>query len=149
MDALNYKHARNDIDLSIFGANIDPSKFFHFCYNVQISSLWNNTLFLLSCIYMYLIVGEPNNHLDLSVQLNSTIAGLDNSILILLVLDLLFELVHKNSWNTSFSKKYPFLFWAKVVVISLLIIDNTVFYSLYTTFPLRPFRVLRPCNIYI
>jgi len=103
-------------------------------------------LFLLSCIYMYLIAGEPNNRLDLSVPMNSTIVGLDNSILALLILDLFFEVVHKNSWKTSFSKKYPFVFWAKVAIVSLLIIDNVVFYSLFATYPLRPFRVTRACT---
>ena len=96
-------------------------------------------------IYMYLIVAEPNNRMDL-VPRNDVVVGLDNSILILLILDAFFEIVHKNSWKASASKKYPFRFWAKIVILSLLIVDNIVFYSLFTTFPIRPFRILRACK---
>ena len=94
---------------------------------------------------MYLIVAEPNNRMDL-VPRNDVVVGLDNSILILLILDAFFEIVHKNSWKASASKKYPFRFWAKIVILSLLIVDNIVFYSLFTTFPIRPFRILRACK---
>jgi hypothetical protein len=57
MDALNYRQARNDPDLSTVISHIDTSKFFHFCYFVQTQSLWSDILFVFSFIYMYLIVG--------------------------------------------------------------------------------------------
>lgn len=95
---------------------------------------------------MYLIVAEPNNRLDLGVKLNSAAFGLDVTILILMCLDIIFEIIHKVSWSASFSKKYPFRFWAKVFFVSLFIIDSIVFYTKFTTYPLRPFRILRACN---
>lgn len=146
MDALHYRQARNDPDTSNIKGKADHSKFFRFCYLVQTSDYWNNALFLLSMVYMYLIVAEPNNRMDLSVPMDLTAAGLDNGILALLILDAFFEIVHKNSWKASLSKKYPFRFWAKIVVVSLFIIDNIVFYTLFTTYPIRPFRILRACT---
>jgi hypothetical protein len=95
---------------------------------------------------MYLIVAEPNNRLDLSVPMNYTVVGIDNAILLLMTLDAFFEIVHKYSWKASISKKYPFRFWAKVLFISLFMIDNIVFYTKYATYPLRPFRILRSCK---
>ena len=95
---------------------------------------------------MYLIVAEPNNRLDLSVPLNRPAQVLDLIILSFMTLDIILELIHKVAWNASQSKKYPFRFWAKVTFVSLFIIDSIVFYTKYTTFPLRPFRILRACN---
>jgi hypothetical protein len=126
--------------------NLDDSWLFWLAYNVQTSSLWNNFLFILSIVYMYLIAAEPNNRLDLGVPLNQTAYALDISILAILSIDIVFEVLHKVSWNASFSKKYPFRFWAKVFLVALFIIDSIVFYTKYTTFPLRPFRILRACN---
>jgi hypothetical protein len=146
MDALNYRQARNDPDLSTTNSNTDTSKFFHFCYIIQTRPLWSDLLFVLSFVYMYLIVAEPNNRLDLSVPLNSAVVGLDNAILLLMILDAFFEIIHKNSWRASKSKKYPFRFGAKIVFISLFVIDNLVFYTKFSTYPIRPFRILRSCK---
>lgn len=97
---------------------------------------------------MYLIVAEPNNRLDLGVGKNNVVVGMDNAILILMVVDAFFEIVHKNSWKASPSKKYPFRFWSKIVILSLLIVDNIAFYTLFNTYPIRPFRMLRACTPY-
>lgn len=146
MDALNYRQARNDIDTSNYHIKEDNSMFFHFCYKVQTSAWWNYLLFLLSMVYMYLIVAEPNNRLDLTVPRDTAVIVLDNTILLLMVLDCFFEIVHKNSWNASSNKKYPFRFKIKIVLVSLLLVDNIVFYSLFLTYPIRVFRFLRSCN---
>ena len=80
------------------------------------------------------------------MPLNITVAILDNVILFLMVIDAIFEIIHKNSWRATFSKKYPFRFWAKITFLGLFLIDNIIFYSQYTTSPLRPFRILRACK---
>lgn len=66
-----------------------------------------------------------------------------------MVLDCIFETVHKNSWNASSNKKYPFRFRIKIVLVSLLLVDNIVFYTLFLTYPIRIFRLLRSCNYFL
>lgn len=104
-------------------------------------------MFALSIAYMYLIIAEPNNRLDLTVPLNPTVQILDITILSFMMLDIVLEIFHKSKWNASFSKKYPFRFWVKVVFTNLFILDSIVFYTKFTTFPLRPFRMLRACTV--
>lgn len=124
----------------------DNSSIFLIAYTIQTSSIWNYTLFAFSMIYMYLIVAEPNNRLDTSVPINIPAVVIGHVILCAMILDCIFEIIHKNSWKGSFSKKYPFRFWAKIIIVSLLIVDDIVFHVLFKTYPLRPFRILRSCT---
>jgi hypothetical protein len=81
--------------------------------------------------------------------MNTTIVAMDNGILLFMIVDAFFEIIHKHSWRASTSKKYPFRFWAKIVFISLFVIDNLVFYTQFTTYPIRPFRILRSCKFIV
>ena len=99
-----------------------------------------------SLLYMYLVVMEPNNRLDLDVPLSISTLVLSNVVLLLMLIDLAMEVVHKRRWLTKRTKKYNFRFWAKAIFLLLFLVDHAVFYSLYRSYPFRPFRILRACT---
>ena len=57
------------------------------------------------------------------------------------------EIYHKCSWKTQQIVKFPLLFQVKVMLISAMTIDALVYYPLYKTYPVRLFRILRPCIV--
>jgi hypothetical protein len=70
--------------------------------------------------------------MDLSVPMNTTIVAMDNGILLFMIVDAFFEIIHKHSWRAS-----------------TFVIDNLVFYTQFTTYPIRPFRILRSCKFIV
>lgn len=67
-------------------------------------------------------------------------------ILFLYWADIVMEIYHKYYWKAQQGTKFPILFQVKVILISAMTIDALVYYPLYKTYPVRLFRILRPCK---
>ena len=78
--------------------------------------------------------------------LNLNIVVIEIVILSLYWADIVMEVYHKMSWNVGWRLKFPLLFQLKVTIITLLTVDSLVYYSLYQEYPIRLFRILRPCT---
>lgn len=94
---------------------------------------------------MYLIIGEPTNRLDVDTTPPASVIAIEAVCLSFFWLDILMEVIHKSSWKVTFSKKFPTRFWVKITMHILFLVDVIVYYVHLNRFPLRLFRILRPC----
>jgi hypothetical protein len=107
MDALNHRIPRSDFETSKNNPYLDQSQIFKRIYLIQTSSAWSTLLFFCSFIFMYIIVGEPNNRMHKNSKLNITVVVLEGIITTLYWLDIIFEIYHKYSWKVSWKFKFP------------------------------------------
>lgn len=97
---------------------------------------------------MILSYFEPN-HYSHVISFNEIIFGIELTILILYVIDVLMESFHVSfDIDKTFVEKYlkNKIYIFKLIFIVFLIIDFCYYYSNYETTGLRMARLIRPCN---
>jgi hypothetical protein len=125
-----------------------------FCYYLQTNPNWQTFLYLLTWLYLSLILLEPNysgqeDFYNENPEYKTAAFFIELSILIIYLLDLAMDLFHRKSDTTrSFQDRYlkNFKLMSKLVIITLCVIDYTIFYSLLPTVIFRFSKPLRPCN---
>ena len=78
--------------------------------------------------------------------MNITIVVMEGVILALFWIDIGMEIYHKQFWKVEWKLKFSLLFQMKLAIISLLTVDSLVYYPLYKSYPVRLFRITRPCT---
>jgi hypothetical protein len=95
---------------------------------------------------MYLIVGEPTNRRHTHESIKIPILVMEVIILVLYWMDIAMEIFHKWSWKANINTKYPILFRVKTTLIGMMTVDCIIYYPLYYIYPVRIFRICRPCK---
>lgn len=111
---------------------------------MQTSLIWSWILFGISFVYMYLIIGQPNNRLDRGTRQSMLNMTLEWSIVSLFWADIAMEAHHKH--RNVFDRLRSTSFNLKLVSVALLTLDQAVFLYLESSYPLRPFRFVRARN---
>ena len=116
---------------------------YYILYFVQSSFLWDWLVFILSFVYMYLVILDNESYPQK--------IAVESSILAIFIIDTLIDFYCKSFDKFKKKKKYPSFYIWKTILISLMVIDLIIFATLpcYNSRPIRPFRILRACKLYI
>ena len=123
-------------------------------YLFQISSFWQNFLNICSWIFLFMTFIEPSSMHEKSFEKYSknyyNIFIIETIFLVIIILDLLLEFIHKyNDKTRNFKEKYykTKKFFLRLILIKLIIADYLFYYIVYPEVYLRPASMLRPCII--
>ena len=88
---------------------------------------------------MYLIVLDQGEHSGIK-------NGLEIAFLLVLWADVIFEIYHKTFEVLRISSKFQTRFYIRIILLTLLTMDQIIFLLADTSNPIRPFVVLRACT---
>ena len=132
---------------------VENSSLLNFSYFTQTNSLWQNFLFIISILYVFLLFYEPSNR-SIKKDTNTysekyyNLVNSEIFILSIFLIDLLLECIHKlyikdKSFSKIFFKNIKFL--SKIICIIIFIIDASLFYVNYQNNNMFRFgKILRP-----